>query len=271
MPPKTDGEKSDEYEQRWKPMHNRLENCKNAAAICVRCGNVTAQAWRGWIAFIVLIRNHFRKAPGLTRQKAHGTGQHQIKFTKALSARRNAYASCMARWARVQIRRGKAAEWSAKLAGARGCSQKPVCIGDRQESAWSPHMVMSGPAVRTSRTARLVLVSCMTNGEQKHVVFLQGSAGAEGCCPSRGPSQQESTDPRISCRAASPAESVAANDVRHRTGHVPITKSIRNEPNRSVIPQSISSRRARIKRYGFACSSTPQPGFPRGRSPTGTS
>lgn len=149
-----------------------------------------------------------------------------------MSARRNAYASCMAKWAGIQIRRGKAAEWSAKPAGARGCSQKPVCIGDRQETAWSPHIAMSGPAVRASRTVKLLLVSCITNGEQKHVVFLQGSAGAEGCCPSRGPSQQESTDPRISCRGASPAERDAANEVRHRTGHAPIMKSIRNEPNR---------------------------------------
>lgn len=110
-------------------------------------------------------------------------------------------------------------------------------------------MAGAGRVVNAISTVRLLLVSCITNGEQKHVILLQGSSGAEGFRSSPGQSRQESTESRF---AASTADRVATNGARHRTGHAPITKSIRNEPNRWPIPMSVSPRSTRGKRRVLA-------------------
>ncbi len=146
-----------------------------------------------------------------------------------------------------QIRSGKVAEDSAGRVGVVDCSHEQSPITEQQTSESFSHKVGAGPAVKVSNTVRLLPVSCSTNGEQKHVMLLQGSSGAEGLCSSPGRSQQESAEGRITCLSSSWIDSAAA-DARQRTGHAPITKSIRNEPNRWAMPKSVSPGRTTGKR-----------------------
>ena len=47
------------------------------------------------------------------------------------------------------------------------------------------HNAVAEMAANVSTNERLLLVSCITKGEQKHVTLLQGFFGEDGCRPSR--------------------------------------------------------------------------------------
>jgi len=84
----------------------------------------------------------------------------------------------------------------------------------------------------------LLLVSCMTNGEQKQVVLLHGSSGVEG---PRSPPGQHGSLGAFDDRSVSPLlDGAADNDAPHTTGHAMTRNSIRNEVGfLDMLPKSI--------------------------------